>query len=117
MLTPKSRPIATNSGGTLAMLDCDAIVAIGSGKSRRMSRCGEGCKGQSLAHESPSLCRPTTGYPVIRPICRSQFSVRIWGNLLPLRDNLGIRQFPYMTALLVAINVLVFFTWQTWGGG
>lgn len=32
--------------------------------------------------------------------------------MLPLRDNLKITGFPVITALLVAINVLVFFVWQ-----
>jgi membrane associated rhomboid family serine protease len=32
--------------------------------------------------------------------------------LIPFRDNLRVRDFPLVTALLVAINVLVFFGWE-----
>ncbi len=32
--------------------------------------------------------------------------------MIPFRDNLRVRDFPVITALLVAINVLVFFGWE-----
>lgn len=37
--------------------------------------------------------------------------------MLPLRDNLRFSEFPYLTALLVTVNLLVFFVWQTGDAG
>lgn len=37
--------------------------------------------------------------------------------MIPLWTNLRVKRFPYLTALLVIVNVLVYFGWQTWDNG